>query len=290
MASQAPTDAPPAEAPIVLTPPAPVAAIAPARAAGLVPVSDKAASELDARAETFVTDLVALDAASPEFGRKVDELTALGAKQIAEAAGQTNRFLDKPVRAMDKDTGIGADLTALRQTIEDLDPAKRGKLTSRKQDLRADPVRRRQIARLFRQLQVGAEPHLDDPRAAEGRQGRAADRQCRGRRRARQPVGADGQARADGPRLEDARRQARGQGERARLYRSGQGQGDPRDGAVLRPPADDRPADPDGGQRAGLSRARPRQEEQRRADQGRRPRQRRRPSPRCAPPSPSRRR
>ncbi len=33
---------------------------------------------------------------------------------------------------MDKDTGIGADLTALRQTIEDLDPAKRGKLTSRK--------------------------------------------------------------------------------------------------------------------------------------------------------------
>lgn len=120
------------EAPIVLTPPTPVAAIAPAKAAGLVPVSDKAASELAQRAETFVTDLVALDAASPEFGRKVDELTALGAKQIADAAGQTNRFLDKPVRAMDKDTGIGSDLTALRQTVEDLDPSKRGKLTSRR--------------------------------------------------------------------------------------------------------------------------------------------------------------
>jgi uncharacterized protein YaaN involved in tellurite resistance len=79
-----------------------------------------------------VTDLVALDAASPEFGRKVDELTALGAKQIADAAGQTNRFLDRPVRAMDKDSGIGSDLTALRQTVEDLDPSKRGKLTSRR--------------------------------------------------------------------------------------------------------------------------------------------------------------
>ena len=118
------------EAPIVLTPPAPVAVVAPSRAGGLVPVSDKAASELDARADTFVTDLVALDAASPEFGRKVDELTALGAKQIADAAGQTNRFLDRPVRAMDKDSGIGSDLTALRQTVEDLDPSKRGKLTS----------------------------------------------------------------------------------------------------------------------------------------------------------------
>ena len=126
------SEAPPTEAPIVLTPPAPVAVVPVARAAGLVPVSDKAMTELDSRADAFVTDLVALDAASPEFGRKVDELTALGAKQIADAAGQTNRFLDKPVRAMDKDTGIGADLTALRQTIEDLDPAKRGKLTSRK--------------------------------------------------------------------------------------------------------------------------------------------------------------
>ena len=126
------SEAPPTDAPIVLTPPPPVAPVPPAKAAGLVPVSDKAASELDQRADAFVTDLVALDAASPEFGRKVDELTALGAKQIADAAGQTNRFLDKPVRAMDKDTGIGADLTALRQTIEDLDPAKRGKLASRK--------------------------------------------------------------------------------------------------------------------------------------------------------------
>ena len=120
------------EAPIVLTPPTAVVPVAPAKAAGLVPISDKAASELDARVDGFVAELIAQDAASPEFGRRVDQLTALGAKEIADAAGQTNRFLDRPVRAMDKDSGIGSDLTALRQTVEDLDPSKRGKLTSRK--------------------------------------------------------------------------------------------------------------------------------------------------------------
>ena len=66
--------------------------------------------------------------------------------------------------------------------------------------------------------------------------------------------------------------EARGQGERARRDRAGQGQGDPRDRALLHPPAHHRPAHPDGGDGAGLSRARPGQEEQCRAGEGRRPR------------------
>ena len=39
-----------------------------------------------------------------------------------EAAGASNRFLDRPVKAIDKDSGIGADLTELRRTVEALDP------------------------------------------------------------------------------------------------------------------------------------------------------------------------
>ena len=119
------------DAPITLTPPAPVAAITPAKAAGLVPVDPAHATELDARVDAYVTDLVAQDAASPEFGKQVDRLTNLGAREIAEAAGQSNRFLDRPVKAMDRDTGIGANLTELRQTVEDLDPGKRGDLLTR---------------------------------------------------------------------------------------------------------------------------------------------------------------
>jgi uncharacterized protein YaaN involved in tellurite resistance len=69
---------------------------------------------------------VALDANSPDFGKKVDQLTTMGRKEIAEAAGASNRFLDRPVKAIDSETGIGADLTKLRRTVEDLDPGRNG--------------------------------------------------------------------------------------------------------------------------------------------------------------------
>jgi uncharacterized protein YaaN involved in tellurite resistance len=107
-----------------LTPPDPVPAVAPAQAAGLVPVSPEKQSKLDQRVDAFIADLVAQDVNSPEFGQRVDQLTAMGRKEIAAAAGMSNRFLDRPVRAMDKDTGVGANLAELRRTVEDLDPGK----------------------------------------------------------------------------------------------------------------------------------------------------------------------
>ena len=97
-------------------------AVAPAEAAGLVPLKTEEVSELDKRVAQFVDELAKLDSNSPEFGKKVDQLTAMGRKEIAEAAGASNRFLDRPVKAIDKDSGIGADLTELRRTVEALDP------------------------------------------------------------------------------------------------------------------------------------------------------------------------
>ena len=105
-----------------LDPPAALNPLAPAEAAGLVPLKTEETSELDRRVDQFVDELAALDANSPEFGKKVDQLTAMGRKEIAEAAGASNRFLDRPVKAIDKDTGIGADLTELRRTVQELDP------------------------------------------------------------------------------------------------------------------------------------------------------------------------
>ncbi len=96
--------------------------VAPAEAAGLVPLKQEETSELDKRVGQFVEELAKLDSNSPEFGKNVDQLTAMGRKEIAEAAGASNRFLDRPVKAIDKDTGIGADLTELRRTVEALDP------------------------------------------------------------------------------------------------------------------------------------------------------------------------
>ena len=103
-----------------------------AEASGLVPLKSDEVSELDKKVTQFVDELAALDSNSPDFGKKVDALTAMGRKEIAEAAGASNRFLDRPVRAIDADTGIGADLTELRRTVEDLDPARHGKLMQKK--------------------------------------------------------------------------------------------------------------------------------------------------------------
>jgi uncharacterized protein YaaN involved in tellurite resistance len=105
-----------------LDPPDVLQPVAPAEAAGLVPLKSEETTELDKRVSQFVDELAGLDANSPDFGKKVDQLTSMGRKEIAEAAGASNRFLDRPVKAIDKDTGIGADLTELRRTVESLDP------------------------------------------------------------------------------------------------------------------------------------------------------------------------
>ncbi|WP_239804901.1 toxic anion resistance protein [Croceicoccus hydrothermalis] len=114
---------------LTLEAPAPVPEVKPEKAAGLVPVSEEKKSKLDEKVDDFVSGLIAEDANSPEFGKKVDQLTNMGRKEIAAAAGQSNRFLDRPVRAMDKDTGVGNDLAELRRTVEELDPGRQGKLS-----------------------------------------------------------------------------------------------------------------------------------------------------------------
>lgn len=115
-----------------LSPPDPVPAVAPEKAAGLVPVEQEKKSKLDAKVDSFVAELVAEDANSPAFGEKVDQITRMGQEQIRAAAAMSNRFLDRPVRAMDADTGVGNDLAELRRTVEDLDPGRKGKMRGRK--------------------------------------------------------------------------------------------------------------------------------------------------------------
>ena len=108
------TDAPK----LTLTPPAPVPSVAPAEAAGLVPLTPEQRDKLDAKVEAFVADLVAQPAQSPEFSTRVDQLTA---------SGLSNRFLDRPVRSMGKEDGVSTALVELRNTVESLDPARAGR-------------------------------------------------------------------------------------------------------------------------------------------------------------------
>lgn len=133
MASNAPTETLTAtETELKLTPPDPVSPVAPTKAAGLVPVADEVQTKLQEKVEGYIADLLAQDVNSPEFGKRVDQLTNMGRKEIMEAAGQSNRFLDRPIRQMDDQSGVGADLAELRRTVEDLDPSKKGSLTTKK--------------------------------------------------------------------------------------------------------------------------------------------------------------
>ena len=141
-----------------LTPPDPVPQVAPEKAAGLVPVSDEVKSKLDTKVDGFVADLIASDANSPEFGKKVDQLTNMGRKEIMAAAGMSNRFLDRPVRAMDKDEGVGANLAELRRVVEDLDPGKRGKLSGPRKILGIIPFGNK-LTNYFRSYQ-SAQTHI----------------------------------------------------------------------------------------------------------------------------------
>lgn len=120
------------ESGLTLTPPEPVTPVAPEKAAGLVPLEEQQKTELEKRVDQFVDDLIAQDVNSPEFGKRVDSITALGQREIRAAAGESNRFLDRPIRAMDQETGVGADLAQLRRTIEDLDPSTKGDLFTKR--------------------------------------------------------------------------------------------------------------------------------------------------------------
>lgn len=119
------------ETELKLTPPDPVPPIVAEKAIGLVPVEDEVKGKLAEKVEGYIADLLAQDVNSPEFGKRVDQLTNMGRKEIMEAAGQSNRFLDRPIRQMDEQSGVGADLAELRRTVEDLDPSKRGNLTTK---------------------------------------------------------------------------------------------------------------------------------------------------------------
>ncbi|WP_435416889.1 toxic anion resistance protein [Parerythrobacter aurantius] len=143
-----------------LTPPDPVPLVTAEKAAGLVPVTTEQKSKLDEKVDSFVDDLLSVDANSPEFGKKVDQITNMGRKEIMAAAGMSNRFLDRPVRAMSKDEGVGANLAELRTVVEELDPSKRGKLTGTRKILGIIPFGNK-LNSYFRSYQ-SAQTHIQD--------------------------------------------------------------------------------------------------------------------------------
>jgi uncharacterized protein YaaN involved in tellurite resistance len=132
-AATAPAAPAPIQAPggLVLTPPAPVPAVAEEEAAGAIPVDDAKKSELAQRAEAFANELAAMDHRAPEFTKKIDTITSMGDKDLRASAAVSNRMLDRPAAVVkagkgggggDAQTRVATTLNELRNTITDLDP------------------------------------------------------------------------------------------------------------------------------------------------------------------------
>ncbi|WBB63391.1 toxic anion resistance protein [Streptomyces sp. WMMC500] len=110
-----------------LTPPEPVAPIAPERATGLIPLEESVRQELARRAQDYLDRIAGLDARSPEFAERIGEVAALGSGEIRAAAQSSNRMLDRTVRSLpgrggDAQSRVASSLVELRRTVEDLDP------------------------------------------------------------------------------------------------------------------------------------------------------------------------
>ncbi|MEU6315036.1 toxic anion resistance protein [Streptomyces sp. NPDC047014] len=118
---------PPEEIPLVLSAPEPVAPVRTERAAGLVPLPDGVREEMARRAGEYVGSLAGTDTCSPEFARRVGEITGLGAAEVRGAAQQSNRMLERTVRSLGAGGGdargrVAGSLVELRRTVEDLGP------------------------------------------------------------------------------------------------------------------------------------------------------------------------
>jgi uncharacterized protein YaaN involved in tellurite resistance len=119
---------------IVLTPPPAVPEVQGEQAVGMVALSPDKRAELQAKAQTFVADLAAQEPGSPDFSRKIDDITRMGEQEIRSSAAVSNRMLDRPTSSLAAARGRGAPadpqakvartLQDLRSTITELDPGR----------------------------------------------------------------------------------------------------------------------------------------------------------------------
>jgi uncharacterized protein YaaN involved in tellurite resistance len=133
----APAPAPEAPAPatLELAPPAPVVAVPPAQASEMVTLDAATVARLDTMVDSYLAAITSLDVHGGEFASKVKDIQKLGDEDIRASAGVSNRLLDKPMAAMTNGgltqaSVVSRSLLDLRNTVEELDPARQGDLLS----------------------------------------------------------------------------------------------------------------------------------------------------------------
>ncbi len=96
-------------------------------------------TRLDAEADHVVERIFEIDPRAPDYVAEAERISGIGQREIAEAAGHSNRLLGRSARSIDGENAIGVQLAALRRAVEDLDPASAGKFLVLKRLLRRLP-------------------------------------------------------------------------------------------------------------------------------------------------------
>ncbi len=122
---------------LALTPPEPVTAVEPAQAEREVAITPEDSARIDKLVSTYVDSVSTLDVHADEYRRRVDDVNAIGDREIRATSEMSNRLLDRPVRAAGGlgggDTPVAKSLLDLRKTVDELNPAR--------YDLRDNPRR-----------------------------------------------------------------------------------------------------------------------------------------------------
>lgn len=119
----------------VLTPPKPVEVIPAEQADTMIKLNEVTTSLLDQKVADFIEGILASPVQSEEFQGKVMAVHNIGNDEIRAAANVSNRFLEKPLNAinegaLDSKSKVSKTLVDLRRTVEDLDPSKQGDMFS----------------------------------------------------------------------------------------------------------------------------------------------------------------
>ncbi|HEY3831258.1 MAG TPA: toxic anion resistance protein [Acidimicrobiia bacterium] len=121
------TDAPGAS--LALTPPEAVTTVAPAQAERDVAMAPEAVARIDQLVSGYVESVATLDIHGDDYRRRVDDVNAIGDREIRATSEMSNRLLDRPVRAAGGlggggDTPVAKSLLDLRKTVDELNPAR----------------------------------------------------------------------------------------------------------------------------------------------------------------------
>ncbi len=151
---------------LVLEAPAPVAPVAPDKAAGAVPLSDADLAKLDDMVSGYLDAVMTLDVHSQAFTDRLRDIGRLGDDDIRSAASVSNRLLDKPMAAMQnggltQNSAVSRSLVDLRHQMEDLDPSTQGDLWGPRKLLAMLPFGTRDRVRDYFDKYRSSQHHID---------------------------------------------------------------------------------------------------------------------------------